>query len=221
MKVKICGITRDEDVKTCEVNGADLIGFINIKRSPRFVNLDKICHLTSSMQNKGKAVLVMETEDIDEAQKSIKTTGISFIQFHSLSVQDMKKFRKNSPSVKIIKALGIPERIGGHKIDEIKGFAEVCDYLLFDFEINGKSGGTGKQIPLNQAVKAAEIARKHNEKVELLLAGGINTHKMKTEGETLKEVFDYVDVNSGVEDQPGYKDETKIREFMNETKFTE
>lgn len=221
MKVKICGITRDEDVKTCEVNGADLIGFINIERSARFVDIDKICQLTSSMKNKSKSVLVTETEDINEAQKSIELAGISFIQFHSLSVLNMKKFRKNNPAVKIIKAVGIPERIDDQKLAEIKGFAEVCDYLLFDFEINGKSGGTGKQIPINQAVKAAEIARKHNEKVELFLAGGIDSHRMKTEGETLKEFFDYVDVNSGVEDQPGYKDEAKIREFLNEMKFTE
>lgn len=214
MKVKICGITRDEDVKKCEVNSADLIGFINIKRSPRFVNLDKICRLTSLMQDKSNAVLVMETEDIDEAQKSIETTEIKIIQFHSLSIENIKKFRQNNPSVKIIKAVGIPERIDHQKINEIEAYAKICDYLLFDFEVKGKSGGTGKQIPLNQAVKVAETAQKYNKEIELFLAGGIDSQRIKSEGKALEKVFDYVDVNSGVEDQPGYKSEAKIREFM-------
>ncbi|HEY0196886.1 MAG TPA: phosphoribosylanthranilate isomerase [Methanobacterium sp.] len=214
MKVKICGITREEDVKKCEANRADLIGFINIGRSKRFVELDKVLNLTSLMQDKSKAVLVMETDDIVEAQKAIEITGINLVQFHSLSFDYIKKFRQNNPKVKIIKAVGIPESMSDQKINEIEAYAEICDYLLFDFEVDGKSGGTGKQIPLNQAVKAAETALKYNKEIELLLAGGIDSHRIKTEGKTLEKVFDYVDINSGVEDQPGYKSEAKIREFM-------
>ena len=214
MKVKVCGITRLEDVKISEDSNVDLIGFINIKRSARYVNLDKICQLTASMKNKDKAVLVMETEDINEVQNAVEKTRINIIQFHSLYSQDIDKFKQSHPSLKIIKSIGIPPNIKPPKIEEIKSYAEICDFLLFDSEIKGKSGGTGKQIPLKDAVKAAKIARKYNSKIELFLAGGINTERIKKEGKTLKKVFNYVDVNSGVEDQPGIKNENKINQFM-------
>ncbi len=215
MKVKICGITREEDVKTCEANGAELIGFINIERSRRFVDVDKIRRLSSFLQDKSKAVLVTETPDLDEIQRSMETTGMGVVQFHSLSATEIGIFKDNNPQVKVIKAVGVPERMNDRKVDEIKDYAEICDSLLFDFEVEGKSGGTGKQIPLDLALKAAQIARKQTRKVELFLAGGMNSDRMRREGDILKDVFDYVDVNSGVEDQPGEKDEDKIFEFMN------
>lgn len=214
MKVKVCGITRLEDVKLSEDNNVDLIGFINIKRSARYVNLDKICQLTASMKNKDKAVLVMETEDINEVQNAVTKTGINIIQFHSLSSQDIEKFKQSHPTLKIIKSIGISPNINLLKTDEIKSYAKVCDFLLFDSQIKGKSGGTGKQIPLVDAVKAAKIARKCNSKIELFLAGGINTERIKKEGNPLEKVFDYIDVNSGVEDHPGIKNENKIIQFM-------
>ncbi|MEN6593062.1 MAG: phosphoribosylanthranilate isomerase [Methanobacterium sp.] len=213
MKVKICGITRKEDVKTCERNGAELMGFINIQRSKRFVDVDKIHSLISTMQDKSRAVVVTETEDLVEVESLLESTGIQYVQFHSQSATELKRFKENNPQVKVIRAVGIPESMAGEKVEEIKDYADVCDYLLFDYEVAGKSGGTGKQIPLDLAVKAAEAARK-NPQIGLFLAGGMDSHRMKSEGKILEDVFDYVDVNSGVENQPGEKDENKIIGFM-------
>jgi phosphoribosylanthranilate isomerase len=213
MKVKICGITNEEDVKTCERNGTELIGFINIPRSKRFIEVDDIQKLTASMQDKSRAVVVTETEDLVEVESLIESTGIQYLQFHSQSAAELKRFKENNPQVKVIRAVGISEVMGEEKSKEINDYASVCDYLLFDYEVAGKSGGTGKQIPLELAVKAAEAARK-NSHVGLFLAGGMDSHRMKSEGKILEDFFDYVDVNSGVENQPGEKDENKIIEFM-------
>jgi len=214
MKTKICGITREEDIKVCQEQSVDLIGFINIKRSPRFISLDKICDLISKIKNKNKIVLVMETEDIKEVQNVLKETGINIVQFHSLNNDEIRKFKEINPKIKIIKVIGIPETIGRQKINEIKSYTELSDFLLFDSEIQGKTGGTGNQIPLKLAVKAAEIARKKDHGTKLILAGGIDSQRMKSESEILNRYFDYVDVNSGVEKKPGIKDENKINEFM-------
>lgn len=213
MKVKICGITNEEDVKTCERNGAELIGFINIQRSKRFIEVDDIQKLTAYMQDKSRAVVVTETEDLVEVESLIESTGIQYVQFHSQSAAELKRFKKNNPQVKVIRAVGISEVMGEEKSKEINDYASVCDYLLFDYEVAGKSGGTGKQIPLELAVKAAEAAQK-NPHVGLFLAGGMDSYRMKIEGKILEDFFDYVDVNSGVEKQPGEKDENKIIEFM-------
>ena len=213
MKTKVCGITREKDIKACQEQDVDLMGFINVKRSRRFVSLDKISDLLSKMENKGKAVLIMETENINDVQEAIKETGINIIQFHSLKNDEIREFKENNSEIKIIKAIGIPETIDNQKINEIKSYAEICDFLLFDSEVHGKSGGTGKQIPTKLAIQGAEIARKHAKRIKLILAGGINSKRIKSD-RILNEYFDYVDVNSGVEDRPGIKNNSKIREFM-------
>lgn len=213
MKVKICGLTRPEDIKICENNKADLIGFINIKRSSRFVSLDKISELVTFLQDKKKAVLVIEPENLKDAEKTIKQSPIDRIQLHSLECGDVRKLKQNN-SLKIIRAVGITETIDLQKKSEIENYARVCDSLLFDSQINGKSGGTGKQIPLEQAAEAAIIANGVNDKIKLFLAGGINLERIKREDNAIKKFFDYVDVNSGVEDRPGIKNSNKIKEFM-------
>ena len=177
MKVKICGITRAEDVMVCEENNADLIGFINIKRSQRFVELNKINELTSKLKIKDKSVLVIEPDNLKEAELILEKTDINIVQFHSLSsdhINSLKELKSINKELKIIKAVGIPERINELKKIEIEDFARVCDSLLFDYENHGKSGGTGKQIPLKLVFEAARIAKNVNDDIELFLAGGLN-----------------------------------------------
>ncbi|OPY28155.1 MAG: N-(5'-phosphoribosyl)anthranilate isomerase [Methanobacterium sp. PtaU1.Bin242] len=217
MKVKICGITRTEDVKTCEYNDTDFIGFINIKRSKRFLEISEINDLTSCMKNKNKAVLVIEPADLNEAKYKIKTSGIRNIQLHSLSPENIRKLKENNPlntPLKIIKAIGISDDIDAQKKREIETLTPICDFLLFDYQIKGKSGGTGRQIPIKLVFKAAEIAANIDKNVKLFLAGGMDVERIKTEGKIIEDIFDYVDVNSGVEDQPGIKNPVKINEFI-------
>lgn len=223
MKVKICGINRAEDLKTCEKLNTDFIGFINIPRSKRFVDLNKINDLTSIMKNKGKAVLVIEPEDLKEAEILVEKSSINTLQLHSLSSGDISKLRQkillkrnngHQIPLNIIKAIGIPEKITLKKRSEIEDFAIVSDALLLDYQMDGRTGGTGKQIPLELAIQAAKIAKNANQKIKLFLAGGMNSERIKNHGEEINGIFDFIDVNSGVEDQPGLKNPEKIDELM-------
>ncbi len=217
MKVKICGITRAEDVMVCEENNVDLIGFINIKRSKRFMKLDKINELSSKLMIKDKSVLVIEPDNLKEAELILDKSDLNIIQLHSLSNEDisrLKELESINKELKIIKAVGIPERITELKKIEIEDFARVCDSLLFDYENHGKSGGTGKQIPIRLVFEAAGIAKNANDDIELFLAGGLNLKQLINEGNDIAEIFDFIDVNSGVEDQPGFKNEEKIRSII-------
>lgn len=210
MKFKICGITRPEDLHVCEKSDPAFIGFINIERSKRFLDIEKIRELRDSMKNYEKAVLVIEPETTEEAIKAVEKSGIKNIQLHSLSVKDTAELKE----IDVIKAIGIPEKIDDFKKEEIKEYAKVCKYLLFDSMISGKSGGTGKQIPLEVAAEAAEIAKRSNANIKLFLAGGINAERIKNEGKLIKDIFDYIDINSGVEDSPGIKNRDKLIEFV-------
>ena len=205
MKVKICGITRKEDLKTLEEFDPAFIGFINIKRSLRYVNTDEINELKHSMINTDKSMLVIRSGNVEEVIKKAKQCDIKNVQLHSLSPEEISKIN----GINIIRAIGISENIDEVKSEEIKQFSRVCNYLLFDSMISGKSGGT---------IKAAEIARKSNPNIKLFLAGGMDKKRIKNEGRIIKSYFDYVDVNSGVENRPGYKNRDKIEEFMESCK---
>ncbi len=214
MKFKICGITRPEDLQVCEREGSDFIGFINIKRSKRFQDMETIRELVNSMKNPENAVLVIEPETVEEAVSSVKKSGVKNIQLHSLQAEDITNLKE----INVIRAIGIPEEISTAKKEEIKSFSEVCNYLLFDSMVKGKSGGTGKQIPLEVAAEAVKIAKERNKDIKLFLAGGISTERIKNEGNLIKDIFDYVDVNSGVEESPGIKNRDKIVEFVENCK---
>jgi phosphoribosylanthranilate isomerase len=230
MKVKICGITRSEDVSKCEELGANLIGFINIERSKRHVTIEEIIALVSAMKNKERAVLVLEPDNPEEVVMKMKKTGIRTVQLHSLSYSEIKYLRwiegfQRNPferRMKIIRAVGLSEeslegdecRFSNLKKEEIKGFAKTCDSLLFDYQLEGKSGGTGRQIPIEMVLEAIKIAKSVNSNVELFLAGGMNSERIRNEKHTLEKVLDYVDVNSGVEDSPGIKNPGLVNELM-------
>ena len=233
MQVKICGLTRFEDVNKCEVSGANLIGFINIERSKRNVKLRMIKELVSSMKNRDKAVLVLEPENPEEVIMKMKKTGIRNVQLHSLTNNEIKYlrwiggFHRNAleSNLKVIRAVGISEeslkfmngnefRFSHDKKKEIEDFAKTCDALLFDYQINGKSGGTGRQIPIKILLEAVKIAKNANYNVKIFLAGGINSERLQNKKEVLEKVIDYVDVNSGVEYSPGIKNHDRIDDLM-------
>ncbi|MGB9937269.1 MAG: phosphoribosylanthranilate isomerase [Methanobacterium sp.] len=210
MDVKICGITRNEDLKTCEKYDLRFIGFINIKRSKRFLDIETVKRLVKKMENPENAVLILEPQNASEVIKKAGKSGIKNVQIHSLSADEIAEIK----GINIIRAIGIPERISKSKVEEIEEFAEICEYILFDSVVSGKSGGTGKQISLETAIKAAEIAKIRNPDIKLVLAGGMNKERITKEGKMIKKIFNYIDVNSGVEDSPGIKNELKISEFM-------
>lgn len=233
MKVKICGITQSKDLEKCEESGADLIGFINVRRSKRYLDVPDIKALVSTMKHKERAVMVLETDDLEEVVMKIKKTGVRTIQLHSLTPGQIKYLKwiegfQRDPfqrTLKVIRAVGLSsksvESIEGStvvmknsKIMEIQEFAKTCDALLFDYQIEGKSGGTGKQIPLNIALEAVKIAKSVNKCIKIFLAGGINLKMIKNSINVLENVFDYMDVNSGVEEAPGIKNHQLVQELL-------
>jgi len=230
MKVKICGITRYEDVSKCEELGANLIGFINIERSKRHVNIKEIIKLVSTMKNKHRAVLVLEPDNPEEVVMKMKKTGIRTVQLHSLSYNEIKYLRwiegfQRNPferRLKVIRAVGLSEeslegeefRFSNVKKEEIEGFAKTSDSLLFDYQVEGKSGGTGRQIPIKMVLEAIKIAKSVNSTVGIFLAGGMNSERILNEKHVLEKILDYVDVNSGVEEAPGIKNPGLVYELM-------
>lgn len=216
MKVKICGLTRIEDVKSCENLGVHSLGFINIKRSKRFLKIDEINNLIDSakLNSHVRTLAVLEPKSCHELEITIKKLKVDSIQLHSLSCTEIKEFKEKNRDCNVIRAVGLSDKLDYYKKKQIKDFAKICDCILLDYELSGKTGGNGIQIPIDIAVDASKIARESNKDIELFIAGGIDLERVRTEGYILNKYFDYLDLNSGVEDKPGIKNHNKITEIL-------
>ncbi|MBC7117850.1 MAG: phosphoribosylanthranilate isomerase [Methanobacteriaceae archaeon] len=211
-EIKICGITNRKDLKLIN-NKVDYIGFINVKRSPRYLPLSKIIELVT---DKEKAVLVLEPKNPEEVIEKVEKTSISNVQLHSFKPSQIKKLKVQLPeNILLIKVVGIPEKLSPKKKKEIKSFAKVSDAILFDYELQGKTGGTGIQIPIDIACQAANIATRAKRDIKLFLAGGMNLQTLKKNYKLINSHFDVVDFNSSLEKSPGIKDPNKIKELLN------
>jgi len=224
LKIKICGITSKEDLKAAENYGSDLIGFIHVKRSVRYIDLEKIKSFSSILTDKNKGVLVLEPDNVEEALNDIFNSNLTNIQLHSLSPGEIKElirslFDNYKKEYHIIRAIGISKgELSQDKIKEIRSFAEFSSGILFDYQHQGKTGGTGREISLSTAIKAAEISRSSNPHLEIYLAGGLTASRIKKEGVLIKESFDFVDFNSRLEDYPGKKNHIKIKNAIETVK---
>ncbi|MCI5867165.1 MAG: phosphoribosylanthranilate isomerase [Methanosphaera sp.] len=218
LEVKVCGITRSNDIEKIQKLDVDHIGFINIERSKRNVTLDEICSLKYDLIDKTMAVLVVEPENPYEAIMKTSFTKIGNIQLHSLNCSDLKFIswfnQYYSPNgLNITKVVPITGKLTDAKIHEIVNTSLCANNILFDYEKDGLSGGTNTQIPIDTAVKASKLVKQNYPTTKTTLAGGINLEYLEEIYDKLH-YFDRIDINSGVEDAPGCKNIGEIKKIL-------
>ncbi len=191
-KVKICGITNLEDALNAVSLGADILGFIFVKSSPRFISPSSAKDIISKLPSEIGKVGVFTESNKEEIYKISETAKINFIQLHgSQSQEQMGDF-----TIPVIKAVRVSENFDVSTLRNFSPFA-----FLLDTHVKGKLGGTGKTFNWQYAVEA----KKHG---KIFLAGGLNPNNIIEAVETVQPYA--VDVNSGVESSPGKKDRNKL-----------
>lgn len=192
--VKVCGMTSKEDVAMCEEQGADFLGFIFHPSSPRNVDTD----FAASVKTSGaKKVGVFVKQSAAEVLETLKNGNLDFAQLHG---GQNEEFCKAVGKERVIKVLW-PQQYDSVKEfqADIDRFAPYCSYMLFDA---GKSGG-GHGVAMD-----FEVFSEVTIQVQWLLAGGLSADNLK---EALSEAKpNGVDLNSGVESEPGKKDKNKL-----------
>lgn len=196
MKIKICGLTRMEDIGYVNEFNPDYIGFIFYKPSRRYVNKDMAQTLKAGLSSRIKAVGVFVNEEIEVVRDIWEAEIIDLIQLHGDETEEYIKKLKEVTKAPIIKALRV--RDVQQVINESKTSA---DYLLFDTYHKNMYGGTGEKF--NWEFIA-------NINTPFFLAGGITVEDIKK----AKVLGAYcVDVSSSVETD-GVKDREKIKEIV-------
>ncbi|HII08970.1 MAG TPA: phosphoribosylanthranilate isomerase [Methanosphaera sp.] len=222
IKVKVCGITDEKEMKKIEKMNVDRIGFINIERSKRNISINRINYLGKKLKNKHTGTLVLEPDNAYKTIETINRTQIFNIQLHSLNHYDLRYLQwlnqyHNCNHLNITKVIGLSKSIDKKVIDEIKMYGLNCENILLDYVDDGLTGGTNKQIPIETAVRASKIIKSVNRNINVILAGGLNLEYLETVQENLC-YFDMIDLNSGVEISPGRKNVTQIKKILKMTK---
>ena len=200
VKVKVCGMTSLKDALVAVEVGADAVGFIFYKKSPRSVTMKTVREIVLELPPFVDTVGVFVDETAEQINKIADYCNLDIIQLHGdESPTFCKKIRR-----KVIKAIRIKDM---QSVKKLSSF-QVSGFLLDTFSEN-LHGGTGKVFDWNLALPAKKFG-------PVIMAGGLTPNNVQ---QAVRQIRPYgVDVCSGVESEPGIKDHKKVRAFLNNAK---
>ena len=200
MRVKICGITRLEDLRAAVAAGADALGFVFARRSLRRLEPANAAALVQKVPAFVSRVGLFMDQEAAEVRRILGQVPLNLLQFHG---QEDAAFCRQF-GLPYIKALGMGS--GPSLASAEQEFADAAS-LLLDSHRAGEVGGTGQTFDW-AAIPALQLP--------LVLAGGLDPANVR---EAVRRVRPWaVDVSSGVEDAPGVKNVAKMRTFISEAK---
>jgi len=202
--IKICGLTRPEDVEFLGEMKIDFAGFNFVPGSPRFLARDEAKKLLRHLPAGIEAVGIFADADADEISEILKEVPLDIIQFHGREPPHFCE-RFALPYFKVVR---VKKAINFHYLSLYRPRA-----FLLDTFIPYTRGGTGKTFNWELALEAKK------QPVPILLAGGL---KAENVGAAVAKVKPWgVDVASGVESRPGIKDRLKMKAFVESVRAAE
>jgi phosphoribosylanthranilate isomerase len=195
-KVKICGITNDEDAAAAMQLGADLLGFNFYEKSPRYVTGEQATTIINKLPAFVDVAGVFVNSSLEEIREIASRCQLDWVQLHGDENPEFCRWLAYD-SFKTMKAI----RVKGE--DDLKDVdAYFTDAILLDAYDPSKYGGTGITFDWNII---GHIGRR------IFLAGGVNPDNAA--GALELGVYG-IDVCSGVESQPGKKDRDKMKKLF-------
>lgn len=199
LRIKVCGLTRQEDVDcACEL-GVDFCGFIFHPKSARYVTPEHAAKLHSGAMRR---VGVFVGQDADEINAIMATARLDFAQLHG--PHSVATAMKVGPE-RVIRVLWPQTYCHRAQLShDLQLHAPSCSMFLFDAGQQG--GGSGKIFDW-ESVAGLAIPR------PWLLAGGLGPHNIVSAVRLMRP--NGVDLNSGIETEPGKKNASSMRETVN------
>jgi phosphoribosylanthranilate isomerase len=199
VRIKVCGMTRAEDVAEAARLGVDAVGLVFYPKSPRNVSIDQARELVTALPAFVTVTALFLDPDRDHVQRVLDNVRVELLQFHG------------GEPAEFCRGFGRPYI----KAVPMGGQVDVSEYaqrhagaaaLLLDSHAAGQRGGTGVSFDWASLPKV--------EGPPVILAGGLNPSNV---GTAIRIVRPYgVDVSSGVESAPGIKDIGKMADFVRE-----
>ena len=203
-RVKICGLTRPQDVTDAVTAGVDALGFVFVPASRRNLSLAQANTLFAAVPPFVQTVALFLDPEPNAVAGVIAQLSPDLLQFHGQETGDFcRQFAKP-----YIKALGIDLFAGdaANRLHTVLADHPTARGFLLDSHASGALGGTGGTFDWAHWPKG--LSHLNN----FILAGGLNASNVKHAISTLHPYA--LDVSSGVETAPGIKSARKIYEFM-------
>lgn len=213
-QVKVCGLTKLNQIKELVDLKVDFLGFIFYEKSPRYVLNHLSLEQISEINHQAK-VGVFVNEDLEKIIEISGQADLNFIQLHGNETEEFiselrQKLNLKIGIIKVIRVGSqksevrseIEKAFDSAKTDKLK--QSTINYLLFDTDSKA-FGGTGKTFDW-KILNDIEIP------IPYFLSGGISLENV----EDLKNINQKpiaLDINSKFEIEPGNKDINKIIEF--------
>jgi phosphoribosylanthranilate isomerase len=205
-RVKICGLTSEQDVETVVDAGADALGFIVDVPvdTPRDLAVDRATDLVREVPPFASTVLVTMPESAEHAVDLTERIQPDTVQLHGdLSPADAATVTEQVPAT-VVKAVDADEP------ERCERYVDAVDALLVDSADGEGGGGTGETHDWDRtATVAAELD------APVILAGGLTPENVVAAVETVEPYG--VDVASGVEresEDDSRKDPDAVARFV-------
>ena len=203
-QIKICGLTRKEDVAAAVSLNVQALGFVFYAQSPRYVSPQQAQELIQSIPPSIAKVGLFVNATAEQVGQVLAVAEIDLLQFHGeetpeycrqFGLMSMKAFR----------------------IRDAESLKELPKYpteaWLLDAYSAENLGGTGEKFNWDLAVEAQKFGK------PVFLAGGLTPENVAA---AVRQVQPFgVDVSSGVESSPGKKDHAKVRAFIDNVRRAE
>jgi phosphoribosylanthranilate isomerase len=202
-RVKICGITREEDARLAVQNDVWAVGMIMWPASPRYVPLQQAAEIADGIRKSTEVAGVFVDQPLDEVVALTTEIGLSMVQLHGNEGKHFAQAIVERTGARVIKAFRVQ---GRDVLGELGKFYNV-DFQLLDTYKAGIPGGTGETFDWKFLL---DMPRRGN--VPLILSGGLTPENVAG---AIEMVGPYaVDTSSGVESEPGIKDHDKMNAFF-------
>lgn len=207
-RIKICGITREQDLDAAVQAGADAIGFVLYAKSPRHITAQRAATLARRLPPYVTPVLLFVNAPAADVVAACDQVPGAVVQFHGDETPAECLAATSQPARAFIRAARIP--LDGHVAFDLVRFAadfSQAQAILLDAHVEGYGGG-GKAF--NWSLLPPSVSS------HLVLSGGLTPANV-TDGILQvrpRALSLAVDVSSGVEISKGIKDADKINQFV-------
>lgn len=195
-RIKICGLTRSEDVAVVADAGADAVGFVFYPPSPRYVTPARAAELARSLPPFVSVVGLFVNADADTVRQTLASAPIHLLQFHG-DEDDAFCRQFGRPFIKAARV-----RPGLDLLQYAAAFPSA-QALLLDAFVDGYGGGGAA---FDWSLVPESLAH------SVVLSGGLGVDNVGDAIRRLRPAA--VDVSSGVESAKGIKDAAKVRAFV-------
>lgn len=203
-RIKMCGMTRVEDVMAACNAGVDAIGLNFYPSSSRYVSLEAAEELAAGFSLMVSKVLLFVDADPGFIREAVSATNADILQFHgNESPEFCQQFGRRYIKVFRVKSSESLQ----HELQQ----HDAADAILLDAYVKGVPGGTGQAFDWQLIPEAL--------KPRLMLAGGLGAENVRSAVEQIRPFA--VDVAGGIEWAPGLKCVDKINEFVRQVRMAD